>query len=151
MTAHALVTGQLFRAPQSRTSKAGKPFITATLKAKDGDGAQWWKLLVFSETAQAELLRLSDGDALAVQGTLKVELYQPEGGEPRLSLSIVADHVLALRQPQRQRERKAAGESNEAGNYQDGAGHEKRASDSRGRAERIQGDGVDHFGDEIPF
>jgi hypothetical protein len=37
MTAMALVTGTLFRAPEQRTSKAGKPFVVATLKAKDGD------------------------------------------------------------------------------------------------------------------
>jgi hypothetical protein len=37
MTAHVLITGTLFRAPEQRTSKAGKPFVTATLKAKDGD------------------------------------------------------------------------------------------------------------------
>jgi hypothetical protein len=43
MTAHVLLTATLFRAPEQRTSKSGKPFVTATLKAKDGDDAQWWK------------------------------------------------------------------------------------------------------------
>jgi hypothetical protein len=37
MSAHVLITGTLFRAPEQRTSKNGKPFVTATLKAKDGD------------------------------------------------------------------------------------------------------------------
>ncbi len=35
MTALVLVSGTLFREPEQRTSKAGKPFVTATLKAKD--------------------------------------------------------------------------------------------------------------------
>ena len=34
MTAHVLITGALFRAPEQRTSKAGKPFWTATIKAR---------------------------------------------------------------------------------------------------------------------
>ena len=37
MSAFAIVTGALFRAPEQRTSKAGKPFVTATIRAKDGD------------------------------------------------------------------------------------------------------------------
>ena len=40
MSAYALISGQLFRAPEQRTSKAGKPFVTATIRAKDGDASQ---------------------------------------------------------------------------------------------------------------
>ena len=107
MTAHALVTGTLFRAPEQRLSKAGKPYTTATIKVRDGDAAQFWRVTAFSDTAQTELLRLGDGDALSVQGALKAELYRPDGGEARLSLSLVADAVLALRQPPRERKPKA--------------------------------------------
>jgi ABC-type thiamine transport system substrate-binding protein len=57
MTAHVLITGALFRPPEQRTSRAGKSFVTATLKAKDGDpstASQWWKVLAFSETKTAK-------------------------------------------------------------------------------------------------
>jgi single-stranded DNA-binding protein len=104
MTVYALVSGSLFRAPEQRTSKAGKPFVTATLK--DVEEAQWWRVTAFSESAQAELMRLGDGDACSVQGSFKAERYQPEGGEARVSLSIVADRVLALRQPPKERKAK---------------------------------------------
>jgi hypothetical protein len=60
MTAHVLVAGTLFREPEQRPSKAGKPFVTATIGAKDGDASQLW-VLAFSETARAELMRLTDG------------------------------------------------------------------------------------------
>jgi single-stranded DNA-binding protein len=103
MTAFALVSGSLFRSPEQRTSKAGKPSVTATIRAKDGEASQWWKCVAFSESAQAELIRLIDGDSLAVQGAFKVELYTPDGSEPKVSPSIVADRVLALRQPPKQR------------------------------------------------
>ena len=99
MTAFALVTGPLFRAPEQRVSKAGKPYVTATIRAKDGDSSQFWRVTAFSESAQAELMRLGDGDSCCVQGAFKAELYQPEGGDPKVSLSIIADYVLALRQP----------------------------------------------------
>ena len=50
------------------------------------------------------LRRFTDGDAVSIQGALKAELYAKDGGEPKLSLSIIADHVLALRQPPKPRE-----------------------------------------------
>ena len=83
--------------PGQCASKAGKPFVKATLKAKDCNDTQWWKVLAFSESIQAELLRLQDGDAISVQGAFKAELYDKDG-EKRLSLSIIADNVLALLQ-----------------------------------------------------
>jgi hypothetical protein len=54
-------------------------------------------VLAFSESIQAELMRLADGDAISVQGAFKVELYEKDG-EKRFSLSIIADNVLALLQ-----------------------------------------------------
>jgi single-stranded DNA-binding protein len=111
LTAFAIVTGSLFRAPEQRTSKAGKPYVTATIRVKDGDALQWWRVTAFSESAQAELVRLGDGDGVSVQGAFKAELYQPESGEPKVSLSIVADRVLALRQPPKQRKAKEPGEA----------------------------------------
>jgi hypothetical protein len=106
MTAHVLVNGTLFRAPEQRTSKTGKPFVSATLKCVDGETLQWWKVVVFSESAQAELMRLGEDDALSAQGAMTAGLYTPIGGETKLSFSLVADQVLALRQPTRERKPK---------------------------------------------
>ena len=68
MSALAIVIGSLFKMPEQRVSKSGKPYITASLKVKDGAELQWWRVTAFSETAQTELMRLVAGDALAVQG-----------------------------------------------------------------------------------
>jgi single-stranded DNA-binding protein len=95
MTASILVSGALFRAPERKTSSNGKSFIRATLKTQsstDANGADFWSLLCFSETAGAELIELTDGDRLAVVGALKLELYQG-----RISRTIFVDRVLALR------------------------------------------------------
>jgi single-stranded DNA-binding protein len=136
MTA-ALVTGAIFKAPESRTSKSGKPFVTATIRAKDGEGFQFVRLVAFSETVQAELLRLHEGESLTIQGSLKAELYRPEGGEPKLSLSMVADHVLALRQPPKARTPKST----------------ETSQDTRSRHERCTGQWEPGGGpsDDIPF
>jgi single-stranded DNA-binding protein len=90
------------------TTKAGKPFVTATIRVKDGEATQWWNIVAFSESAQLELMRLSEGEAMAVQGAMRIEEYEKDG-QKRVSLSIVADHVLALRQPQKPPAARSAG------------------------------------------
>jgi single-stranded DNA-binding protein len=131
MTAFAIVTGSLFKAPEQRTSKAGPPYVTATLRIKDAEASQWWRVTAFSESAQAELMRLDEGDSCCVQGAFKAELYPPEGTQPKVSLSIIADHVLALRQPPKERKAKTSG-------------------DAPARQERLAG-GAAAFDDSIPF
>jgi single-stranded DNA-binding protein len=106
MTARVLVTGTLFRGPEQRTFKAGKPFVMATLIAKDGEVSQFWLVLAFTESVRADLARLKEGEAIAVQGALQAETYTRESGETKLSLSVVADRVLGLRAEKR---KKAAG------------------------------------------
>jgi single-stranded DNA-binding protein len=103
---HALVSGSLFRAPEQRISKSGKPYIVTTVKVKDGDAAfQFVRATAFSESARAELLRLQDNDTVAVQGPLKVEQYiSAADGKTKIGLSIVADQILPLRQPPKQRQ-----------------------------------------------
>ena len=94
MSAHVLIQGTIFRSPEERTGKtSGKHFVAATVKVRDGDVAQYWRLLAFSDTVQSELLRLDDGDALAVQGGLRAEAYSKDS-ELRVGLTVIADAVL---------------------------------------------------------
>ena len=58
------------------------------------------EVLAFSESEQAELMRLGDGDAVSMQGALRVETYVKDG-DTKVSLTCIADYVLALRQPAR--------------------------------------------------
>jgi hypothetical protein len=57
------------------------------------------KVLAFSETAQTELMRLCDGDAVSLQGSLSAEIYQPAGRDARISLTFFVDAILPLRRP----------------------------------------------------
>jgi hypothetical protein len=97
MTVFALLSGKLQSAPESRTSKSDKPFVLFTLRVANGNELQFWKVFAFSETTQAELLALNEGDALSVQGVPRFEIYAPDGAAPRVSLSITADHIVRLR------------------------------------------------------
>ena len=85
----------------------------ATLKVAADNAVDFWKIVAFSEAAQAELLRLGDGDKLSAQGSLKLELYTSKDGEHRISRTLIADHVLALRQPPRARKPNASSDRRE--------------------------------------
>ena len=57
MTAFVLVSGTLSRAPELKTAKSGKPYASATIRVAADGAAEFWSILAFSESAQAELLR----------------------------------------------------------------------------------------------
>jgi single-stranded DNA-binding protein len=96
------VSGTLFRAPETRTSKNGNVFVTATIREGKGDEVRWVHVAAFGEVARAELSRLRSGDSLTVQGALSASIYERDG-QSRISPNVVADEVLPLR-----RARKAA-------------------------------------------
>ena len=103
MSATVLISGKLFRDPEAKTSRANKPYAFATVKIGQGDDAQWWRVMAFGDADREELLALRNGDAVSVSGTLKVELYTPNGGEPRVSLSVLADRLISARRAKREK------------------------------------------------
>lgn len=108
MSQHGLIQGSLFRSTERKTAKSGREFVKGTLKVggREGEGSVFWSIICFSEVAADELMHLSDGDIISVQGALKVEMYKPDAGEPKISHTIFADQVLALKQPKKARELK---------------------------------------------
>jgi single-stranded DNA-binding protein len=112
MTVAVLITGSLSRPPALKTSKAGKPYVVATLKVAADNAIDFWTVLAFSESAQAELMRLDEGDKIAAQGSLKVETYVGKDGSTKISRTVLADHVLALKpKPRAPKSAKAAVET----------------------------------------
>ena len=110
MSVAILVSGTLFKEPQQRTSQSGKRYVTTTVKAAAADNASsdFWNVLAFGTTAGAELMRLAIGERLTIQGGLKIELYTANDGSQKISRTVFADHVLALRAPPKERKPKAA-------------------------------------------
>jgi hypothetical protein len=102
MTCRAIVAGALFKAPASKVSKAGKSYVLAIIREGKGDAARWWKAFIFGDDAMAEVLRLGDGDPIAVAGEFDCHTYEADGGEVRLSWSIMVDGLLSARKPKRE-------------------------------------------------
>jgi hypothetical protein len=105
MSVHVLVCGSLWKNPEIKTSRSGKTYATASIRTASADNtaADFWNLLVFSETVAAELMRLGEGEKLAAQGSLRLELYNG-----KISRSVFVDHILPLRQPPKERKPKVA-------------------------------------------
>jgi single-stranded DNA-binding protein len=103
MTAYVLISGSLSKAPETRTSKAGKAFTMATIKVAADSAAEFWSIMAFNEAVQTELARLGAGDKITAQGAFKIENYTARDGATKVSRTLFADHVLALRQPPRER------------------------------------------------
>jgi single-stranded DNA-binding protein len=103
VTALALISGALSCAPELKIAKSGKAYVTATVKVAADNAMDFWRVYAFSETAQAELMRLGEGDKVSLQGALKLEVYTSRDGVHKISRTLFVDHVLALRQPPRER------------------------------------------------
>ena len=104
MSATVLISGKLWRDPERKLTKAGKPYVTATIRDGQGDDATWWRLFAFWEAGCAELLGLHDGDGVAASGTFKAELYDGRDGV-RISLTVLADRVISARRQKHEKDK----------------------------------------------
>lgn len=90
-----LITGKLHGTALERTGKSGKPFATAKLKAATHEGETIFvNLLAFADNAQAALLALGDGDAVAVSGSIKPTSWTDKDGNTRVGIDMIAAQVL---------------------------------------------------------
>lgn len=108
----ALIQGRLHGQPQQRIGASGKAFVTAKVRAPTtGGDALFVNVITFSADAQAALVALGDGDAVALAGELTPRVWQPkDGGEPRPVLDLLAHGVLSAFHVQRKRQAMAAPE-----------------------------------------
>jgi single-stranded DNA-binding protein len=141
MSLASLAIGKIFGNPESRTSKNGNAFTKATLCIVTGNERQFVTLFAFSQTVRDELARLEEGDNISVQGPLKAEIYERDG-QARVSLSMTADLILALRQPPKERKKREPAPA---------PAHSEKPAPDRDRLDRHNDGGVDHFNDSIPF
>jgi single-stranded DNA-binding protein len=97
----AIVSGTLHKAAEERTSKAGNPFATFTIRENVNGSTRWWRVVAFNESVIEALKELAVGEPIAVSGEFDCELYAPPGGESRLSWKITADSILSARRPKK--------------------------------------------------
>jgi len=107
MSARAIVPGVVFRAPEAKTSKAGKRYVVATIREGTGDALRWWKGIAFSESAAEALLEIRAGEPVGVAGAIDAELYTPAGGEARISFKVTVDAVLSAKAKPKPRTKQA--------------------------------------------
>ena len=97
MSIEALILGKLHQRAEQRTSKTGRPFVTAKARTAAGDGDSLFvNVIAFGETACAALLALDAGDSLALAGTLKPGAWTDREGNARPSVDMVAAQVLTV-------------------------------------------------------
>lgn len=105
MAIDALVSGRIYKKPQSRVAGSGKRFVTTVVRAAArNDDALFVSVIAFSTSACDALLALEDGDSVALAGELTPKIYTPrDGSEPRPSIDLVAHRVLSEYHVQRKR------------------------------------------------
>lgn len=93
----ALLTGILYGAPERRTAKSGKPFVTAKLRADDGKGGSvFCSIIAFGDQAD-RLVTLPAGAALSVSGRAEVNAWIDKKGEAAAGLSLMVDDLAPLK------------------------------------------------------
>ncbi|MGB9332114.1 MAG: hypothetical protein WCB10_15220 [Steroidobacteraceae bacterium] len=90
----ALIAGRLYGAPQPRTGRSGRAFITAKLRAAMGEEGVFVSVISFSATAIAALTALSDGDSVAMTGELTAKVWTDRDGNAKPALDLVAHAVM---------------------------------------------------------
>lgn len=91
----ALIAGRVHGQPTARAGKSGKPFAVAKVRAAGGDGeALFVSVIAFDEAPCKALLALSDGDSVALSGSLTPKVWTDREGNTRPALDLVAHQVL---------------------------------------------------------
>ena len=91
----AIISGKVYGKPAQRTSKTGAVFTVAKLRvATSASESLFVNVISFSDSAQAALLALDDGDAAALAGTLTPKVWTDREGNTRPALDLVAAQVL---------------------------------------------------------
>ena len=91
------LTGRLGRPPEPRTTRAGNPMLILNLAVDEGDDAD-------------ACCDLEPGARVYFEGRLKAEAYLPrDGGEPRVSLTVLCRLAQPLGRIGRRRPRRPTG------------------------------------------
>jgi single-stranded DNA-binding protein len=92
----ALVSGKLHGQPAQKTSKTGKPFVVAKVRAHAGEADVFVNVIAFSPAACEALLALGEGEAVALAGSLIPKAWTDREGIARPALELVASQVLSV-------------------------------------------------------
>lgn len=87
MTITAALMGTVVKDSDLRTSARGNRWLSVTLRDSDAEGATFVQCSVFGSAAEA-LGAVTAGEALFVEGTLKLGTYTGRDGQERTGLQL---------------------------------------------------------------
>lgn len=91
-----LIAGKLYATPESRTDKSGKPFAVCKVRATSSDGESLLvNAIAFDDAPCHALLALTEGDSVALAGSLTPRVWTDKQGNTRPALDMVAHQVLS--------------------------------------------------------
>ncbi|MBB2930143.1 single-stranded DNA-binding protein [Paraburkholderia silvatlantica] len=100
----ALIAGTLACESQQRRAGNGNSYVLARLRVPQGDGpALFAAVFAFDRDVCEQLVALSPGDAVCIVGALKMDVWTPDDGEPRINLTITASALVTPYHVQRKR------------------------------------------------
>lgn len=91
-----LISGKIYGQPKDGLSKNGHPYTTAKVRASEGGETLFVNVIAFADEARRELLALTDGDSVALTGSLTPKVWTDRDGQSRPALDMVAAHVMSL-------------------------------------------------------
>ena len=92
-----LIAGHLVSRPESRTTKAGKPYVTARVRAPvGGDETISVSVITLVDAVREALLMLDAGDAVALSGSLTPRVRLDRTGKTWPALDMVAHAITTL-------------------------------------------------------
>jgi single-stranded DNA-binding protein len=90
--------------PQSRNDASGKPYAFGKVRAATKEGESLFISVIVFGDAVAPFLALSDGDAVALAGSLSPKAWTDKEGQPRPALDMQVRQVLSVHQLSKKRE-----------------------------------------------
>lgn len=112
MTLHAMAMGTLVADPVRRTSQAGKPFVTATIRVPVEGGEPFLaSLIAFSTTVAEQLAQHANGDTVVAGGRASLKSWTGRDGQEQHGLGLVVEQIMS--EYQFSKRRKAAGDNDD--------------------------------------
>jgi single-stranded DNA-binding protein len=125
-----LVSGKLYGTATIRTGQSGKSFVTCKVRAAvDAGESLFVNVISFSTTAGNVLLKLADGDSVALTGTLTPKAWTDKHGDAKPGLDMVVHAVLTAYHVKRKRAAMRGDET--VGEHDDGCAAMNGASRAR--------------------
>ncbi len=95
-----LIAGRIYGSPKTGVGKNGSAYVTAKVKASGADGHPVLvNVITFSESAGQALMTLSDGESVALSGSLTAKVWTDREGVVRPALDMQAHAVLTATPP----------------------------------------------------